>query len=948
MTGDLLDRLQAALGSTYRLEKELGGGGMSRVFLAEETALGRQVVIKVLPPDYAAMLSADRFRREIQLASRLQHPHIVPLLTAGEAGGTLYYTMPFVEGESLRARLNRKERIATADVVRMLGEVADALAYAHRHGVVHRDIKPENILLSGQHAVVTDFGIAKALGSVAPGGTLTSAGLSIGTPAYMAPEQIAADPHIDHRADLYAFGALGYEMLTGKAPFAGRTPQELLAAHLTEKPADVIVGRPDCPPPLAALLMQCLEKDRDVRPASADEVRQRLSALSSGAFTPAPRRRNRTVLLGTGALVLAVLLGGYFGGLIPGRSLVAQGVLDARDAVLLADITNRTRDSTLGVAAGEALRVDLTQSRTVTVFSAAQIAAALARMQRPEGSAIDPALAREIAQREGVKAVITGDIASVGPAFTFSAQIISAATGEPLAAFREVAHDSTELIETIGKVSHELRRKIGESIRNISAGQPLEQVTTPSLEALRKYSQALRIASSEGSSKRADQLLEEAVELDTGFAMAWRRLGVNYGNVGERAKQRHAMKTALQHQDRLTERERYLTLGTYYSRVEIDPQKALTAYNALLDLDPDNMPALNNLGLVYTRLKSPQKAVEYYHRAIAADSSSGTAWFNLVEGFIIAGQPDSATVTLREAWKRFPDYSGAPWMAAELAVYKEQYDTARAIYTSLRVSPTTDPEEQGFARDRLSRLSLSAGRLGEARALITENARLAAQAGVLRYALDSELGKADIAGWFMGDRTGALNALDAALRRYPYAQLDSVDRPYLDVAYTEAMVGRPDRARGTLREYEQLPVEIRGRSEPYYQGVLGIIALAEGKPQDGVLQLQAAVTAASCERCLLPDLARAWEAADQPDSAIAAYEKYLATPMEDQLDVDAFFLAFAHQRLGELYAQRGDREKAALHLQKFIELWKNADPELQPQVIEAKRRLAEMVGEGGN
>ncbi|HSE65370.1 MAG TPA: serine/threonine-protein kinase, partial [Gemmatimonadales bacterium] len=204
MTGDLFDRLQSALSSAYHLEKELGGGGMSRVFVAEETALGRQVVIKVLPPEYAAMLSADRFRREIQLASRLQHPHIVPLLTAGEAGGTLYYTMPFVAGESLRAPLNRKERIATADVVRMLGEVADGLAYAHRHGVVHRDIKPENILLSGQHAVVTDFGIAKALGSVSGGGTLTSAGLSMGTPAYMAPEQIAADPNIDHRADLYA------------------------------------------------------------------------------------------------------------------------------------------------------------------------------------------------------------------------------------------------------------------------------------------------------------------------------------------------------------------------------------------------------------------------------------------------------------------------------------------------------------------------------------------------------------------------------------------------------------------------------------------------------------------------------------------------------------------------------------------------------------------------
>jgi serine/threonine-protein kinase len=948
MADDLLPRLQAALGSSYRLERELGGGGMSRVFLAEETALGRQVVIKVLPPDYAAVLSIDRFRREIQLASRLQHPHIVPLLTAGEAGGTLYYTMPFVDGESLRARLNRKEPLPTAEVVRLLGEIADALAYAHEHGVVHRDIKPENILLSGQHAVVTDFGIAKALGSISGGGTLTSAGLSMGTPAYMAPEQIAADPNIDHRADLYAFGVLGYEMLTGRAPFAGRTPQELLAAHLTERPADVTRGRPDCPPALAGLLMQCLEKDREVRPTSAAEVRQRLNALSSGAFTPVPKRRSRMLGLGVAALIVTVLITGYFAGLWPGRSLVAQGLLDARDPVLLADISNHTRDSTLGVAAGEALRVDLTQSRTVTVFSSAQINAALTRMQRPADTPIDPALAREIAQREGVKAVITGDIASVGPAFTFSAQIVSAESGEPLAAFREVAHDSTELIETIGKVSHELRRKIGESLKNIGAGQPLEEVTTPSLVALRKYSQAIRIAATEGSSSRADQLLEEAVALDTGFAMAWRRLGVNYGNVGDRARQRHAMKTALLHQDRLTERERYLTLGTYYTRVDVQPQKARAAYEALLDLEPDNMPALNNMGLVYARLKDPQKANEYYRRAIAADSGSSTAWFNLVQGFITSGQPDSATSLLREASRRFPEYSGTPWIAAEVAVSKEQYDTAQAIFSAIRTSPASTPDDRGSATDRLAHLHLVAGRLGEARALLAENVRAAAQGGAPSHALDTEVLNAGVSGWFLGDRAGALRILDEALRRYPIAQLDTVDRPYLDVAYLETLTGRPDRARATLHEFEQLPLEIRGRSEGFRLGVVGMIALADGNKQDAVRQLQAAVARDPCERCALPDLARVWDAVGEPDSAIAAYEKYLATPMEDPLDIDAFFLAFAHRRLGELYEQRGDRDKAALHLQQFIELWKNADPVLQPQVAEAKKRLAGLVGEGRN
>jgi eukaryotic-like serine/threonine-protein kinase len=455
----------------------------------------------------------------------------------------------------------------------------------------------------------------------------------------------------------------------------------------------------------------------------------------------------------------------------------------------------------------------------------------------------------------------------------------------------------------------------------------------------------MRIGATAGASSRADQLLEEAVALDTGFAMAWRRLGVNYGNVGERAKQRHAMKNALLHQNRLTERERYLTLGTYYTRVDIQPQKALSAYNALLDLEPDNYPALNNLGLVYARLKNPQKANEYYHRAIAADSSSGTAWFNLVQGFIASGQSDSAAAILRVASNRFPDYSGTPWIAAELAVSQGRYDTARVIYTALRTSPELGPDDKGAATANLAQVKLLQGRLREAKELTSENGRGAAQAGALNYAVASELTLVAIAGWFEGDRADAMHILDAALRRYPYAKLDSVERPYLDVAYFEAMVGRPDRARATLREYEQMPLEIRGRSEAYYQGVQGMIALAENDPQTAVRQLQAAIIAAPCERCALAELGRAWEAAGQPDSAIATYEKYLASPMEDQLDTDAQYLAFTHKRLGELYAQRGDRENAALHLQKFIEQWKNADPELQPQVAEAKRKLGEMIGE---
>ena len=287
---DLRDQLQRSLGDAYTLERELGGGGMSRVFLANETALGRQVVVKVLPPEMAAQLSLERFKREILLAARLQHPHIVPVLSAGDSGGSPYFTMPFVEGESLRARLARHGELPVSEAIRLLREIASALAYAHDRGVVHRDIKPDNVLISGGSAMVTDFGVAKALSasSNAEVGSVTSLGVALGTPAYMSPEQASADPSVDHRADIYAFGVLAYELLTGQPPFVGRTPQNLLVAHVTEAPEPISKRRASLPTALAGLVMRCLEKRPADRVQSAAEIVHALDDITtpSGGMQP--------------------------------------------------------------------------------------------------------------------------------------------------------------------------------------------------------------------------------------------------------------------------------------------------------------------------------------------------------------------------------------------------------------------------------------------------------------------------------------------------------------------------------------------------------------------------------------------------------------------------------------------------------------------------------------
>src|SRR5512147_902356 len=271
---NLAERLQSSLGPSFAIERELGGGGMSHVFLVADAALARRIVVKVLPPNPNAKVDAERFRREIQIAARLQHPCIVPVLTTGLMDGVPYYTMPFVAGESLRAKLAIGQLLPLPRAVRILRDVASAIAHAHEYGVAHRDLKPDNVLLSSGYAVVTDFGIAKAVSSSRADDDpeLTSRGMTVGTPAYMAPEQAAAEPTADHRVDVYALGVMAYELLTGHRPFNGRTAQELLVAHLTKPPVPITDRRLDLPASLSSLVMRCLAKSPNDRPSAAEAV----------------------------------------------------------------------------------------------------------------------------------------------------------------------------------------------------------------------------------------------------------------------------------------------------------------------------------------------------------------------------------------------------------------------------------------------------------------------------------------------------------------------------------------------------------------------------------------------------------------------------------------------------------------------------------------------------
>ncbi|HKW11929.1 MAG TPA: protein kinase [Gemmatimonadaceae bacterium] len=1054
---DSQKQLQNSLGSAYTIERELGGGGMSRVFLAQETALGRKVVIKVLPADLSAGVNVDRFNREVHLAASLQQAQIVPVLTAGEVDGVPFYTMPFVEGESLRARLGRDGALPISQVINILRDVTRALAYAHEHGVVHRDIKPDNVLLSGGTAVVTDFGIAKAISAARASTTdtaLTQVGTSVGTPAYISPEQAAGDPNIDHRADLYSLGCMAYELLTGQPPFAGRTPQRTLAAHLTEVPADVTAERPDVPPLLATVVMQCLEKDPASRPQSAREIGEVLDTVTTGSTASSPamllhgpgairralliyiaafaivvvlakasliafgvpdwvfsgavilmsaglpvllavafahhttrRVATRTAALTPGGTLashgtvtnlalkvsphltwrrvfrgVAVAVGAFAAAVVaimvlrlfgvgPAASLLAAGTLHGRERVLVADFAARN-DTSLSHLVTEAVRTNLNESSVISIMPPSAIAAALVRMQRPSITTVDLPLAREIAQREGVKAIVAGGLTPLAGGYVVSIRLVAADSGNELAAFRKTVDAPSQLLDAIDDLTRKLRGRIGESLKSVREAPALDQVTTGSLEALRKYAEANRAFDLEGDYTKAASLLREAVAKDTTFAMAYRKLGVTLSNNGmPRPQVDSALTRALQYSKRLPEKERYLAIGTYY---DIGPgwdrRKAGDAFQQVLNIDSTDVAALNNLANDLRSLRQYARAESLYHVIVMSPRAPQVAFGNYAGTLFLEGKLARSESAYNEMRRRFPATTVQPYPL--FAYQRGQYDSAEAYWRARRND--ANPIVKLNAVFTLSSFAVLRGRLREARALLAQGREANAARGVPSRPLDDSIDAVSSAIWFYDQRDAGVRRIDAALARTPLKTLSYERRPYMTTANAYAMAGRPDKARALVAEYDAdvHDTAFRIAASPIVHITLAEIALAEKRPLDAVREFWKSDSlpdgpASTCEFCTEMRLGRAFDLANLPDSAIGHWERYLAATSSGRLGLDAGYLAGVRKRLGELYEAKGDNRRAATNYLAFIELWKNADPELQPKVLEARERLARLKDRSG-
>ncbi len=1029
---DLLAGLQGALADRYTIERELGHGGMATVYLAQDRKHRRPVAIKVLKPELAAALGPERFLREIETAARLNHPHILPLHDSGEAAGFLYYVMPYVEGESLRDRLKRELRLPLDEALQIAREVADALSYAHSHHIVHRDIKPENVLLWRNHALLSDFGVAKAVTEPNAQAALTATGIVLGTPGYMAPEQAAADPTTDHRADLYALGALCYEMLTGRPAFTGTSPLAVFAAQVTQAPEPITRRRADVPSVLASLVMRCLETKPGDRFQSAEEVLAQLEAMTTLSGSEAAIRRAHPVsvaalftaasvvvltvvymlmrglglpdwvLLSAAGLLLVGLpimvftglverrralarstgrvepstprglhrwltwrkafLGGAvafaalgFGtavymamrllGVGPVGTLVASGLVREREPLLLADFVNRTPDSTLGPTLTEALRVDLAQSPTVRLVDARSIAGALGRMKRPLSTplALTPDLARELAERMGTKIVVSSQIDPVDRGYALSVSVLSAADGQVLTAARATASDGAHLIGALDRLSRDLRERIGESLRTIRAGAPLEHVTTGSLEALRRYSEAAR-AEYSGDLERAATLYEEATTIDTSFAMAYRKLAVALTrSLASPDRIIAATKRGFALRDRLPDIERYLAIAFYYETVDYDPTNVVAAYRSVLERDPDNTTALNNLSQQLSFMRQFQAAESLAVRATSL-GTSGARYINAIRAQVAQGHFADAETTLARFARVAPHSPDVLHIRALLASAEGAYPAAAQAARALRDEQQSDIAWKVEATFILASLDALRGRLSRAELEFEHLMALNEQRGLrLSYLLDV-LALAEIDLRFRRQPTEGLRRVEAALSRRPLATIPPPDRPYVALSSYYARAGRLGEAEHLLAEYERTVPEGIRRRHPERHGAEGDLLLARGQIAEAIARYQAWYEARFSENEGSFEMATAYELAHTPDSALTFFERFAATPGLFRFYDDALKLAATYKRLGELYADR-DRARALQYYGRFVDLWKDADPELQPVVRDVRGRVARLASE---